>query len=281
MENFDALNAEAIRNQLNEHASCADIYVKESVTSTNTVLKELAEHGAAEGTVILAEQQSAGKGRLGRSFHSPGGTGLYMSILLRPKFSAEESLSITTAAAVAVAAAIEAVAKRRAMIKWVNDVYLDGYKVCGILTEASTDFEHGRLNYAILGIGVNVKEPPSGFSPDIKEIAGAVFKKSPPRGTRNLLAAEILNRFFCFYDSLTERTFMPEYKARSLLTGIKINFARGTEQYYGKVLDIDDVARLVVKLENGEIMAFSAGEITVEKNFLTQLRERKTGEVCL
>lgn len=269
----NVLNAANIRKRLTETARRAMIDVRETVASTNTVLKEIAERGGAEGMVIIAEQQSAGKGRLGRSFYSPKGTGLYMSVLLRPRFSAEDSLSITTAAAVAVAGAVEAVTGRRAQIKWVNDVYVDGYKVCGILTEASIDFESKGLNYAVLGIGVNVKEPEGGFSEELREVAGALYRQEPPPGTRATLAAEILNRFFAFYENLTERAFMREYKERSLLTGMKVSFTREGKAAAGTVIGVDESARLLIRLENGEETAFSAGEVTIEKDFLRRLRK--------
>lgn len=270
----DLLDAAEIKKRLHSGLRCAEIIVKESVSSTNTVLKELAEQGASEGTVIIAEQQSTGKGRLGRRFHSPKGTGLYMSILLRPKFSAEESLSITTAAAAAVASAIESVTGRKALIKWVNDIYVDGYKVCGILTEASVNFKTNGLDYAILGIGVNIKEPEGGFSDDIKDIAGALYKQQPPMNTRNTLTAEILNRFFDYYNVISDRTFMNEYKKRSLLDGMKIHFVRGEEKYFGTVLGVDDSARLLVDTSSG-IATFSAGEVAIEKDFLRQVRKQK------
>ncbi len=267
------LSPENIRRKLKGNARSAAIDVRESVSSTNTVLKDIAERGGAEGMVLIAEQQTGGRGRLGRSFLSPAGTGLYMSILLRPKFSAEESLSITTAAAVAAAGAIEAITGREAGIKWVNDVYQNGYKVCGILTEASVDFENGGLRYAVLGIGVNIQEPEGGFPESLRDIAGALYSTEPPAGVRTLLAAEILNRFFEFYGTLTVRPFLKEYRRRSLLTGMNITFTRGDEEKVGTVLGIDDRARLVVRLEGGEETAFSAGEINVSREFLQQLRK--------
>ncbi len=274
----NVLSAVNIRRQLTGQARCAAIDVRETVTSTNTVLKELAERGGAEGMTVIAEQQSAGKGRLGRSFYSPRGTGLYMSILLRPKFSAEESLSITTAAAVAVAGAVEAVTGKRAMIKWVNDVYLDGYKICGILTEASIDFETKGLHYAVLGIGVNVKEPEGGFTGELKDIVGALYRQEPPPGTRTALAAGILNRFFGFYGNLTERPFLPEYRERSLLTGMEISFRQGEKTQTGTVLGVDEEARLLVKLPDGRETAFSAGEVNIQKDFLKRLRNQAEGK---
>lgn len=271
---MEIITEENISRRLTGAAKAVTVEVRESVSSTNTVLKELAEQGAPEGAVLIAKEQSAGKGRMGRSFFSPKGTGLYMSILLRPRFSVEESLSITTAAAVAVAGAVEEVTGRHAEIKWVNDVYLNGYKICGILTEASADFQTGGLHYAILGIGVNLQAPEGGFSEDIRDIAGALFETVPPKAWETLTAG-ILNRFFAFYSDLTARSFLSEYRERSLLTGMPIRFLHGNERYTGKVIGIDDELRLLVELENGTKKAFSAGEVEIEKEFLSQIRERQ------
>ena len=131
----NALTPQSVRRLLEGPAQSCAIEVRDSVTSTNTVLKSIAEQGGAEGMALIAQQQTQGKGRLGRSFLSPKGTGLYLSVLLRPRFPAEEALSITTAAAVAVAETIDQLTGQQAKIKWVNDVYLRGRKVCGILTE--------------------------------------------------------------------------------------------------------------------------------------------------
>ena len=141
-----------------------DVRFYDSIDSTNTALRALAEEGAKEGTVLLAAQQTAGRGRRGRSFYSPEGTGMYMSILLRPKAPAQKILRITPAAAVAAAQTFEEISGESANIKWVNDVYMRGRKVCGILTEASITGDGVR--YVIMGIGV--------YPPD-----GAVF---PVRG---------------------------------------------------------------------------------------------------
>ena len=134
-EKNDILSSYSIKQHLkNPHL---DISVFSSVTSTNTILKEMAEQGAKEGTVIIAEEQTAGRGRTGKQFYSPKGTGIYISILLRPDIPAEESLFLTTSAAVATARAIEDVSDKRALIKWVNDIYLEDKKTCGILTEGA------------------------------------------------------------------------------------------------------------------------------------------------
>ena len=270
-----AFTPEAVRRQV--LVDGLELELRGEVSSTNTVLKELAEQGRPEGTVLIAENQVRGKGRLGRSFFSPKGSGLYMSVLLRPELPAEESLAITTAAAVAVAEAVNAVTGRQAMIKWVNDVYLDGRKICGILTEAAIDFENRRLNYAVLGIGVNIQEPPGGFPPELAGTAGALYKADDtvPSWARTKLAAEILNRFFPIYRALPSRGYMDEYKRLSLLTGLEIAFQQGRESWEGTVLGIDDQARLIVRLASGEERAFGAGEASIVKNSLFESMHKK------
>ena len=268
----NVLYPQSVRRLLTGPARGCAIDVRESVSSTNTVLKSIAEQGGAEGMTLIAQQQTQGRGRLGRTFVSPKGTGIYISMLLRPKFSAEESLSVTTAAAVAVAEAVEAVTGRHARIKWVNDVYLQGRKVCGILTEAAVDFENNGLHYAIVGIGVNIQEPPGGFPPEIRDVAGALYQEEVPAGVRTKLAAEIINRFFGFYEHLTQRPFMKSYQERSLLTGLEVTFTQGDRLQEGLVLGVDDQARLQVRLPDGEEKLFSAGEVDIKKDFLEQLR---------
>lgn len=264
---------ESIRGFLAPDMEGIDIDLRGEVSSTNTVLKEMAEQGSPEGLVLIAENQVKGKGRLGRSFYSPPGSGVYMSILLRPEFPPEDSLAITTAAAVAVAEAVSAVTGRQALIKWVNDVYLEGRKICGILTEAAVDFESRGLSYAVLGIGVNILEPPGGFPPEIAQVAGALYREKAPAETRARLAAEILNRFFGYYRVLPEHSYMGAYKKLSLLTGREITFRQGRETWEGTVLGIDDEARLLVRLDSGEERAFSAGEVAiVKKGLLEQIR---------
>lgn len=277
----NVLTCANIRRHLSPEAGEVAIDIRDSVSSTNTVLKEIGEKGGKEGMVLIAHQQSAGKGRLGRSFQSPKGNGLYMSILLRPKFSPEGSLSITTAAAVAVAQAVDRITDKfgksrtpesKAKIKWVNDVYLRGKKICGILTEASVDFENRGLHYAVLGIGVNLEEPEGGYSHEVKQVAGAVFEKAPP-GARAMLAAEILNYFFSYYRTLPHRDFMTQYRERSLLTGMDITFTSGNEAGEGTVLGVDDEARLLVRLPDGRAAAFSSGEVNIKKSFMNQIKE--------
>ncbi len=237
------------------------ISVVSVVDSTNTVLKASAEKGEKEGAVLIAAEQTNGRGRLGRSFYSPKNTGLYMSIILRPQLSAAESLLITTCAAVSAAESIDAVCKVDSKIKWVNDIYLSGKKVCGILTEASVDFESGGLNYAVLGIGINLTT--EYFPDEIKEIAASVSQSD--FDLRPKIAAEFLDRFFGYYKNLRNRSFVSEYRRRSMLIGENITLIRGNDTFECTVMEIDDDLRLVTKLNNGETMAFSSGEVQIQK----------------
>lgn len=238
-----------------------NIEIKASTGSTNTDLKKTAENGAPEGAILIALEQTGGKGRLGRNFYSPKQTGLYMSILLRPAFPAEKSLYITTCAATAVSEAIDCTANVKSAIKWVNDVYLDGKKVSGILTEASLDFESGGLHYAVCGIGVNIST--DFFPDDLGSIAGAI--SDGKKDLRAKLAAEIITRFFNYYNALEKLEFLGEYRRRSFLIGKRIEFIMNNKNFSGTAEDIDEKARLVVKLDNGERMALSSGEVQLKK----------------
>lgn len=262
----DALTSASILQHIPDEYRDLNILVEGRVTSTNTVLKQMAEQGSREGTVLISQEQTAGKGRLGRSFYSPFGCGLYMSIILRPRFSAENSLLITTAAAVAVAKGITDVTGVETKIKWVNDVYIGRKKVCGILTEASVDFENGGLTYAVLGIGINVQEAEGGFM-ELADVATAIYQADPPKGTRARLAAAVLTHFMNYYRELEQKTFMKEYQGLSLLTGLDIVYSIGDRQEKGTVLGIEDDARLTVRLDTGEIRRYLAGEVSIQRGF--------------
>ena len=169
----DVLSEEGIRRHLKHQE--LELQVYKTITSTNTVLKALAAEGAPAGLALIAGEQTAGRGRMGRSFYSPADSGLYLSLLLRPNVSAVEATRLTACAAVAVAETIEELSGRPAQIKWVNDIFVDGRKVCGILTEASVDCENGMMHYVIIGLGVNTRVPAGDFPEELKGIAGAAF----------------------------------------------------------------------------------------------------------
>ncbi|MBE6868417.1 MAG: biotin--[acetyl-CoA-carboxylase] ligase [Ruminococcus albus] len=263
LDSADMLSAAGIEKYLTDNSGISLTVYKET-DSTNTRLRELATEGAPEGTAVIAGMQTGGKGRLGRKFFSPSDTGLYMSILLRPEMTAADAVRITTAAAVAVADAVEKISGRKADIKWVNDVYIDGRKICGILTEAAFSLENGGLDYAVCGIGINVYEPEGGFPEDIKDIAGAVLD-TPADDVRNRLAALVLENFMNYYNKLSENSFLQGYQSRLMWRGEDINLIRGSEITPAKLIDADEKCRLLVKYEDGTEDTISSGEISIRK----------------
>lgn len=262
LESNDILTAESISPYLVGKATDFKLDVRKSVSSTNTLAKELAADSADEGYVLIASQQTEGRGRMGRSFYSPDSTGLYLSLILRPRLNLEDSLLITTSTAVAVAKAIEKLTENDVCIKWVNDLFVNDKKVCGILTEASLNIENGGLEYAVIGIGINVST--RNFPDNLKSIAGSIFTNKPDdKPITSLLAAEVLNNLAQAMNKLTDKTYLEEYKKRSFLIGKEIDVLRGNEFIPAKALDIDDRARLLVEYQNGSREALSSGEVSV------------------
>lgn len=262
IDSGDVLSAAEIEKHLGPLSERLKIAVKSTVTSTNILLKEKAALGAPEGTVLAATEQTAGRGRFTRSFFSPSESGVYFSVLLRPKLSAENAALITTAAAVAVAETAETLSGRKAEIKWVNDVLIEGRKISGILTEAALNLESGELDYAILGIGLNVYEPDGGFPPEIANTAGAIFNERGA-GLRSRITAEVLERFFKYYDSLDERLFLNSYRERCIVIGKQITVLSGGGSRPALALGVDDNCRLNVKYPDGKEEYLSSGEISV------------------
>lgn len=260
----DVLSENGVKKYLSPECGGLSVQVHKIINSTNTRLRELAADGAPEGTAVISGEQTNGRGRLGRSFFSPSDTGVYLSLLLRPQMTADSAVKITTAAAVSVAEAIEKLSGKPAQIKWVNDIYMDGRKVCGILTEAAFSLENGGLEYAVLGIGVNAYVPENGFPEDIKDIAGAVFSERRD-DMRNKLAAEILSRFMKYYSELADNTYIESYRKRLMWKGEKISVISGNTSTPATLLDTDNDCRLLVEYENGEKAAVSSGEISIRR----------------
>ena len=261
-ESNDILTVESISPYLKGKAKDFILDVRKTVTSTNTLAKEMATKGAPAGSVLIASKQTEGRGRMGRSFYSPDSTGLYFSIILRPNLSLDDSLLITTSAAVAVAKAIEKLTGNHVGIKWVNDIFMRDKKVCGILTEASLNLENGGLEYAVVGIGINVST--KDFPDDIQEVGGSIFSKKPDdRPITSILAAQILNNLAQAMDKLTDLDYLKEYKKRSFLIGQDILVLRGNESLHARAIDIDERARLIVEYPNGDRDALISGEVSI------------------
>ncbi len=244
------------------------ITVERCVTSTNALLKAQAAAGAPEGTLLVALSQTAGRGRLGRTFHSPEGTGLYFSLLLRPTCAPEDALMLTVAIAAAATETIHALTGTCPGIKWVNDLYLRDRKLAGILTESALSPETGHLDYAVVGIGINVEEPAGGFPEEIAGIAGALYpNKKTPAQLREQLVAGILNRFYEYYDHLTEREFLEYYRTHSCLIGRNVlvtNLATDTEGRLAHAIAIDEDCHLVVEYADGQREALQSGDVRLQ-----------------
>lgn len=256
----DVVSEESLRRYLKTGLPSVTVY--KSISSTNDAARQLAASGAPEGTAVVARCQTGGRGRKGRSFFSPPDSGVYISLVLRPQLTAEKTLYITTAAAVAVAQAIEEVAGCPAAIKWVNDIYVHGKKVCGILTEGAFDAETGSLDFAVVGIGINVSVPPGGFPPELEERAGAVFERAPGDASPRL-AAGVIDRFMQYYKDLAKKPFLPDYKKRMFLTGKKVTVVAGSRSYAAVAGEVDDDLALCVTDENGQTHRLQSGEVTI------------------
>ncbi len=238
-----------------------NIEIFDELDSTNNYLKKLGSQGEKENHLVIALCQTGGRGRMGRSFYSPNGTGIYFSLLIHPEFSAEKSLFLTVMAAVSVAEAVMKYNKKDVKIKWVNDINIDGKKVCGILTEGAINADK-KLDYAVVGIGINVIAPENGFPDDIKDIATAVFPGNTEENVKEKIVAEVVNKFFKMYNGV-DTDFAKRYKEYSYLTGKEINIISGETTRHATVIDITDDCHLLVKNENGEIEEILSGDVSV------------------
>lgn len=233
--------------------------IYEELPSTNSLLKELAKDGAQEGRLILAQGQSAGRGRKGKSFFSPKNTGLYMSLLLRPKAGVTVEL-LTAATAVAISRAVKDTLGLELAIKWVNDIYYKGKKVGGILTEGS--FSRGPCpDYIIVGLGLNLYRPEEGFPQELN-LAGALLEKKQ-EGLLNLLVKQILEEFWPFYDQLDQRHFLEEYRSRNLVLGKEVTIL-SKKPWTGRAIEIDDSCHLIVEDSMGQHHKLNSGELSIK-----------------
>lgn len=226
--------------------------------STNEDMKIRAAEGREEISLLIADKQTAGKGSKGRSFFSPEGTGCYMSFLLRPEIRPEECTLLTTIAAVATAQAIEKLTDKKADIKWVNDIYIDGKKTAGILTEGAF-INKDKINYAIVGIGINLTVPEGGFPEEIKDIAGALGTDE----IRNELIAEIINSFIYYYRRLPDNSYITQYRKRLFFLDQQITVMQGDTAFTATAVDVDNMCRLIIE-RDGERQLLNAGEISVK-----------------
>lgn len=235
----------------------------EKIDSTNNFLKKNREI-LPDLTVVTADLQTAGRGRMGKSFCSPRGTGAYFSLLLKNNISVEISKHLTVMAAVAVLEELKTVTDRDVKIKWVNDVYIDGKKVCGILTEGAVNPQKGTLNYAVIGIGINLKTPEKGFPDEIADIVDSVFGNKCNTPQKERLIYGIVCRI---YRMLTGEDvgYIDRYRENSFLDGKQINIIRENSTESATAICIDENCNLLVKKDkSGELETLFSGDVSIK-----------------
>ena len=239
--------------------------VLEEVDSTNTACKRLAAENAPDGTVVMADCQTAGRGRRGRSFASPRAMGLYLSILWRPDCSPESLLPLTALTAVAVCRAVERTGGVSPAIKWPNDLVLNGRKLGGILTELSLEGESGHIDYVIVGIGINCRQRPEDFDPEIREIAGSLDMVLPVQVKRAALAAALTEELDTLRHEvmLHPEKWLEDYRRRCLTVGSRVQILRGQERREAEAVAVDERFGLIVRYDDGKEETLRSGEVSV------------------
>ena len=233
--------------------------------STNDDLKALARQGAPHGTVLIADRQSGGHGRMGRSFHSPGGVGIYFSILLRPDCQPGQLMHLTCATAVAMCDAVEQAAAFRPGIKWTNDLVCGKHKLGGILTELGLSAK-GSVDYAIIGIGINCCQRESDFPQEIRSIAASLSMVTGRDIDRAAVAAAMMDAFATMDRKLlrSKAEILDRYRKDCITIGQEISLLRvGEAVRHGKAIDMDDDGFLIVAFEDGHRETVSSGEVSV------------------
>jgi len=243
-----------------ENGFINNVIVLDRIGSTNDECKRMASDGAEEGTLVIAEEQTGGKGRLGRSWSSPKGNGIWMSLILRPQVNLYNVSAITLAAGLAVCKALNNFGVE-AGIKWPNDVYINGKKVCGILTEMSASSEG--VDYVVVGMGINVNTPY--FPQELENIACSLYTETNKKYERNTIITEVLKQFEKYYDAFLADGFSAiknEYKRNCINIGKRVNVL-SAESYEALAVGINDSGELVVRKDNGEETVVFSGEVSI------------------
>ena len=237
---------------------------QDSVDSTNNLAKQLAKQNAPHGLLIISEEQTGGKGRIGRGWASPKSKGLWLSVLLRPNLLPQDAPKSTLLAAVAVCQAVNTVAGVQAKIKWPNDILLNGKKLVGILSEMGA--EYGKLNYVVIGIGLNTNAERQDFPTDVQDIAISLHQAATKEFSRDEVLAEILWQMEKLVEEAETKGFasiLEQWRKMNCTTGNKVKVIAQDETYLGKALDIDETGMLIVERENGVIDKVVAGDVSI------------------
>ena len=237
----------------------------DSIDSTNTRAKELAAQGAPHGTVLIADHQTGGRGRRGRSFHSPAGTGIYMSVILRPGCEPRKLMHLTCAAAVAMCDAVERSCGIRPGIKWTNDLVYGHRKLAGILTELGLS-PKGTVDYAIIGIGINCCQEEADFPEEIRSIAGSLHSVTGNQIHREQVAAAMLDALYRMNaELLSDRGgILNRYRADCVTLGKEISVVKADGAVrHGTALDFDSEGALTVRFSDGTVETVNSGEVSI------------------
>jgi len=241
------------------------VFLRE-VASTNDYAKELANYGAEEGTVVIAETQTAGRGRLGREWVSPKG-GLYFSVILRPKLDASEAVKLVFGAGLAVAKVLHEVYGLQVETKWPNDVLMNGKKVCGILTEMNTTGE--KVNYVVVGIGVNANfEVEEVFPKPLRMVATSLENEIGRKVSLKELLRALLEKLEGIYHLFMKKgftTILEKWKAYASFLGRQVEVSSATERWFGLALDVEGDGSLIMRLEDGTVKRVFAGDISLQQ----------------
>lgn len=261
----NTLHNDEITRHLGPHPWAAQVQIFEEVESTNTLLKSLGHQGAPHGTVLIADRQSAGRGRLGRTFLSPGGVGVYLSVLIRPQCPPAQIMHLTCAVAVAMCDAVEAACGLRPQIKWTNDLVLGARKLGGILTELSLNPQTQLVDWAVIGIGINCCQSEEDFDPSIRSMATSLQLATGHPVARGGLAAEMIRALHHMSENLLsdKALTMAQYARDCITIGKEIQVIRGGSIRPGKAVGIDLDGGLMVCYADGSRETVSSGEVSI------------------
>lgn len=262
----EIISAENITEFLNTKFIGKNITVFKEINSTNDYAKSMCRRSDVsppDGSVIIAESQTAGRGRQGRTFCSPKTSGIYFSVILKPSVKIEYAPLITSAVAVAVCEAIRKVCGINAMIKWINDIFINGKKICGILTESSVNCSADALDYAIIGIGINTGSVKEVFSGQLLETASSIEDECGIKVNKCRLIAEVLNCLENRLSGLEKRDFLDDYRKFSYIIGKRVAVVKSDSERLAFACDIDDMAGLTVKYDDGSYETLNSGEARI------------------
>lgn len=264
----DRLTEQAIRRHLRSIKTVGQkLCCFDEIDSTNNYAKKIAQEHAPDGTVVIADCQTAGRGRMNRTFQSPKSRGIYLTIIMRPNCPPEKLLPVTALTGVAVGRAVERVCSLRPKLKWPNDPVINGKKLCGILTEMSLEGKSGCVQYMAVGIGLNVLQQPEDFSPEVRTMATSLLQELGYPVSRPALAAAEIEEMDQLYDALRTGAvseYLEEFRRDCVTLGKRVQLLRrdGSRECV-TALDVDDQMGLVVRRENGKTAVVRSGEVSV------------------